>query len=277
MEAVDLQQYFPQYAVIQYKKADGSDYARYTFQKSPSGIDSLYNGYMSLGIAGSPYMWRKEYWKASAWCTATYAVLFMGDDGSVTETGDWMVSATACTPNTMLGYRKPNGSNTGLVWASAGGLSDTPEIREMDVFRQNTPNAAVTNSGTDAYSKTGLVEVLDYYTPPYGRDAEGVWREGGGKTYTDVIHIVMYHGTRTATPAPVRCIGPISAKGVYYQSYKDYNSYAIELWLARGVGIIQENTPYIEDASWWGMSNCTGNMFQWPGQWMSYIDEPVQP
>ena len=222
-------------------------------------------------------MWRKEYRSGSTWCTQTYGVLFFGDDGSITETGDWMPSATPCAPNTMLGYRKADGSNTGLVWASAGGLSDTPEIREMDVYRQNTPGAAVTNSGNDAYSKTGLIEHLESYTPPYGRHPSGEWCQGCGTTYYDVVHIVMYHGTRKATPAPVRCVGPVSAKGVYYQSHLNYNSYAIELWLAKGVGIIQENTPYIEDASFWGMQNCTGDMFQWPGQWMSYIDVPVQP
>jgi hypothetical protein len=274
MDAVDLQQYFPDYAVHEYRKASGASYARYTFQKSPSGIDNLYYGYMNLNKAGSPYMWRKEYWKADKWCTETYMAGFFGDDGSITETGDWMPSSTPCTPNTMLGYRKADGSNTGLVWAPAGGLSDIPEIAEMNVVRQNTPGAAVTLSGTSAYSKTGLIKVLEYHTPPYGRCVDGTWGAGCGKTYYDVVHIVMYHGTKKTVPAPVRCVGAISANGAYYQSHKDYNSYAIELYLAKGIGIIQENTPFIEDASFWGMQNCTGDFFQWPGQWPSYIDQP---
>jgi hypothetical protein len=217
-------------------------------------------------------MWAKDYWKNNTWCRATYGVLFMGDDGSITETGDWTVSNTACTPDTMLGYRKADGSNTGLVWSSIGGLSNIPEIREMDVVRQNTPGAAITKSGSKAFSKTGLVEHLESYTVPYGRNASGVWGVGSGRTYYDVIRIVMYHGTKNAVPSPVRCNGPISASGPYYQSYKDYSSYAIELYLAKGVGVIQENTPFIEDASYWGMSNCNGDIFNNPGSWVTYID-----
>lgn len=274
MIAVDLQKYFPAYAVNEYRKADSSYYSKYTFQKSPTPIDSLYYGYMPLGKAGSPYMWRKEYWNTGAWCTATYAVMFMGTDGSVTESGDWTVSTTPCTPNTVLMYKNSSGVNTGLVWASPGGLSDIPEIREMDVWRQNTPGAAITNSGNSAYSKTGLIEALESYTPHYGRDSQGLWREGGSKTYYDVIHIVMYHGTHAATPNPIRCVGPISSKGVYYQSYKNYSTYAIELWLSAGVGVIQENTPFIEDASYWGIPNCTGDIFSNAvGSWITYIDQ----
>lgn len=272
MDAIDLQQYFPDSAVVIMRKAAGTASSRYTFKKSPSGIDNLYYGYLNINKSGLPYMWQKEYWQNNAWCTQTYGVLFMGDDKSVTEVGDWTVSTTPCTPNTVFGYRKADGSNTGLVWASAGGLSDIPEIREMSVVRQNTPGAAITDTGSKAYSKTGLIQHLDSYTLPYGRDVNGVWGAGSGTTYYDVVRIVMYHGTKTSTPVPIRCVGPISANGAYYQSYKDYNSYAIELYLAKGVGIIQENTPFIEDGSYWGMSNCNGDIFNNPGSWITYRD-----
>jgi hypothetical protein len=274
MDSVDLQQYFPQQTqVIEYRKASGNSYAKYTFQPAPTPVDSLYYGYMNLNQAGHTYMWRKQYWKAEAWCTETYAVLVFGDDGSIKETGDWMPSSVPCQPNTMLGY-KNSGVNYGLVWSPGGGLSKLATIAEMDVFRQNTPGASVTDSGHDAYSKVGLVEHLESYTPPYGRCTDGTWGAGCGKTYYDVAHIVMYHGTRKAVPAPVRCVGAVAAQGVYYQSYLNYNSYAIELYLARDKGIIQENTPYIEDAGFWpGLQNCTGDLFQYQGQWPSYIDE----
>lgn len=273
MDAIDLQQYFPDYAVYEYRKASGAISSKYTFQKSPTSMDTLYNTYMSLGKTGYPYMWRKDYYKSGSWCTQTYGVLFFGTDGSITETGDWTVSTTPCTPNTVFGYRTDSGANTGLVWSPPGGLSDTPAIIEVNVVRQNTPGSAITDSGTDAYSKVGVIEHLDTYTPPYGRDSCGNWAAGAGKTYTDVVHIVMYHGTRSATPNPIRCVGPISAHGAYYQSYKNYNSYAIELWLAKGIGIIQENTPFIEEGSYWGLQNCTGDIFQYPGQWATYIDQ----
>lgn len=272
----NLQEYFPSnYALINYAKSTGVNNARYTFQRDPkNGLDGVYNSFMNLNKPGVPYMWRKEYFKNNVWCTETYAILFFGTDGSVTETGDWY-AGSPCTPNVVLGYKTFAGANTGLIWCPVGGLTTNAVISEMDVWRQNTPGAPYTNSTTDAYGKVGLIEHFDNYTVPYGRDLDGNWGEGFGSTYEDVIHIVMYHGTRALTPNPVRCVGPISAEGAYYQSYKDYNSYAIELWLAKGVGIIQENCPFIEDASPWGMANCTGNIFYYPGAWLNYIDEGV--
>jgi hypothetical protein len=221
-------------------------------------------------------MWRKEYYRSGAWCTDTYAVLFMGDDKSVTETGDWL-SGTPCTPDRVLGYRNQGTTvNAGLAWSGANGLSATPVIAEVDVWKQATPGAAISNTGVKAYSRTGLIEQLATFTPDYGRDSNGVWGAGLSKTYNDVVHIVMYHGTKTPNVAAVRCVGPISAPklGPYYQSYKDYSSYAIELWLAAGVGIIQENCPFIEDATYWGLPNCCGDIFANPvGSWVTYIDQ----
>jgi hypothetical protein len=280
MTPIDLRGYFPDSVINTYNRADSSVASRYTLQRSlpgaPTGIDGVYNGYLSLpgSPSGKPYMWRKEYFKSGAWCTATYGTLFMGDDKSVTEVGDWM-SNTGCTPNVLLGYKNHGTTvNTGLVWASVGGLSDIPNIREMDCWRQNTPGGAYANSGIQCFSKTGLVEVFSTFTPDFGRDCFGVWGAGLSKTYTDVVHIVMYHGTKATPAVPIRCVGPVSANGAYYQSYKDYSSYAIELWLAAGVGIIQENCPFIEDATFWGLPNCTGDIFSGaPGSWKTYIDQ----
>lgn len=231
---------------------------------------------MNLNKPGTPYMWRKEYFKNGAWCTETYGVLYMGDDLSVTEVGDWY-AGSPCTPSVALGYKTTGGVNTGLWWSGPGGLSEVPALVEgIDVWRQNTPGATYANSGVKTYSRTGLIEVFPTYTPPFGRDADGVWREGGSKTYTDVIHFVMYHGTRHPNRAPIRCVGPMTANGVYYQSFRDYNSYAIELWMAKGIGIIQENCPFIEDASAWKgqIQNCSGDIFANPvGSWRTYIDQ----
>ena len=272
MDAVDLRAYFPDQAVYVYNKADGSASTRYTFQKSPNAMDNLYTNYLDIGKPGYTYMWRKEYWQSGAWCTVTYAVLRMGDDKSVTEVGDWL-SSSPCTPNVVFGYKTPSGIKTGLLWSGPGGLSDAATIAEVDVWRQNTPGAAYAFSGSKAYSKTGVVEHLETYTPPYGRDEYGVWREGGSKTYSDVLRVVMYHGTKQLNGTTIRCIGPIAAHGVYYQSYKDYNSYAIEIYLASGVGIIQHNTPFIEDGTFWSIPHCNGDIFNNPGAWVTYIDQ----
>jgi hypothetical protein len=221
-------------------------------------------------------MWRKEYYRSGSWCTDTYGVLFMGDDLSITETGDW-TAGVPCTPDRAQGYRVPGTyTYSGLAWSGVGGLSDVPVVKEVDVWKQPSPGAGMTFTGVKAFSRTGVVKVLPLFTPAYGRDGCGVWGPGNSRTYCDVAHIVMYHGTKTPNVAPVRCVGPIStAAGPYYQSYKDYSSYAIELWLAPGVGIIQENCPFIEDATAWGgaISNCSGDIFAAsPGSWITYID-----
>lgn len=272
---INLQEYFPDYNKVHLTKASGLVSTRYTFLRDPkNGLDGVYSGYMNLNKPGVPYMWRKEYYKNGVWCTETYAILFMGTDTSVIETGDWY-AGSPCTPNCVLGYRTPLGANTGLIWSPAEGLCEVPVVAEVDVWRQNTPGAPYTNSTAKAFSRTGLIEYFPQYTVPYGRDLDGVWAEGYGSTYDDVVHIVMYHGTKQPNKPIVRCQFPIAAqrKGPTYQTFKDYNSYAIELWLAKGVGIIQENCPFIEDASNWGMSNCTGDIFQWTGMWETYIDE----
>jgi hypothetical protein len=260
--AVDLREYFPDNNTVILNRQDGTPHARYTFIKSPSGFLPLYNQFLSINKSGYHYVWRKEYFQNNAWCVATNAILFFGDDLSVTEVGDWYAS-TPCQANAVFGY-KSAGINTGMVWSPAGGLTTTPFIVEANTWSQSSASAAYLSSGWQAYSKVGLIEELPSYTVPHGNK----------QTYFDVIHIVMYHGTRAPTPAPVRCgaTSPISADGVYYHSYKDFNSYAIELYLAKGVGIIQESTPFIENAAYWNLPNCVGDIFTDTKAWTKYIN-----
>lgn len=125
VQAVDLREYFPANNTVLLRRKTGDASARYTFISSPSGYLALYNQFFSLNKPGYHYLWKKEYWKDNAWCTSTDAILFMGNDLSVTEVGDWYAS-TACTPNVAFGYRTPAGANTGLVWSPPGGLPTTP-------------------------------------------------------------------------------------------------------------------------------------------------------
>jgi hypothetical protein len=277
--ALDLREYFPESYISTFRTANGAINTRYTFTNAPSGYLSLYNTYLTLNKSGSHYTWKKEYYKAGSWCTATVGILFMADDKSVTEVGDWMSrGGDGCTPNTVFGYKNfTTNTNTGLVWSPANGLTESPAIHEMNTASQDSPGAAYQLNGYQAFSKTGVIEVLDTYTPPYGKDISGNWCAGCSKTYNDVVHIVMYHGTKNATSAPIRCstTSPIAATGAYYQSFKNYNAYAIELWLAKGKGVIQESTPFIEDASYWlgAFPNCSGNVFSAPQIWRKFIDE----
>lgn len=273
--AIDLREYFPASNTVLLRTPNGTANARYTFTASPSEFLSVYNTFLTLNKPGYHYTWRKEYWQNGAWCTATYAVLFMADDLSVTEVGDWYAS-TPCTPNIVFGYKtaQSGGANTGLIWAPPGGLTSIPAIAEMFTAAQATPGALYSTNGYKAYSKTGLIEVLATYKPPHGRDVSGTWCAGCAKTYTDVVHIIMYHGTRSPSPVQIRCgmTSPIAANGAYYQSFKDYNSYGIELYIAKDIGIIEERTPFIEDASYWGgaFPNCSGSLFG--NNFVKYID-----
>jgi len=250
--------------------ANGSPQSRYTFTSANAGLENVYYNFHNLGKAGTHYFWRKEYFQNNAWCTYTYGILFKGLDQSITETGDWY-SGYPCTPNVVLGYRTSNNTNTGLVWSPAGGLTETVNYHESRVWRQNTPGSPYAYSGVNTYSKSGLIEELETFTPKYGRDYNGVWGEGLAKTYTDVIHLVMYHGT---TSLPItRCnYSPLTGSGAYYQSFKNYNSYAIELWLAKGQGIIQERIPFVEKGAELGTTDCNGYVFNQSG-WEWYIND----
>jgi hypothetical protein len=261
--AVDLRPYFPE-TVTYLSKANGTPQSKYSFISNNQDLKNLYTSYLNLNKAGAPFYWKKDYWINNAWCTATYAIMFKGDDKTITEAGDWLAS-TPCTPNIILGY-KSNGTSTGLIWANDT-FDVTASLAEMNVWQQNAPSSAYEYSNYQAFHKTGVVEVLSKFKPKYGR-LNGVWAEGNGTEYSDVIHIVMYHGTRKASgQVPIRCSAPIKADGAYYQSYKDYNSYAIELWLAKDVGIIQERTTFIEDGAYWSKPNCTGYVFNTLMEW----------
>jgi hypothetical protein len=267
--AVDLREYLPD-TTINLNHANGAPQSRYSFFSSNAGLENVYYSFHNLNKPGSTFFWRKEYWQNNAWCTFTYAIMFKGTDQSVTETGDWYANSP-CNPNVVLGYKTSGNSNTGLIWSPPNGLTETVSYHESNVWNQGVSGGSYAYTGIQAFSKTGLVEHLPSFTPKYGRK-DGVWGEGNGKTYTDVVHMVMYHGTRNAnSPNVVRCsYSPLTGSGTYYQSFKNYNAYAVELWLAKGVGIIQERTPFVENGAELGTTNCNGYVFGSAWEW--YID-----
>lgn len=279
MTSTDLREYFPSTASIIYRDKSGNSKTRYIFDGNPVGFHSLYDSLFSLNKPGEIYTWRKDYWRNEGWCTSTYAVLFMGDDKSVTEVGDWK-AVSGCVPNVAFGYKTEltNGANIGLVWSPPDGVSGDASTAEMFTAAQVSPGTAYLTNGYSCYSRVGIIERLESFSPKYGRDENGNWAQGAAKIYSDVVRIIMYHGSKApgANPQKIRCglTQPISANGPYYQSFKDYNSYAIELWMAKGVGVIQENTPFIEDGSYWAIPNCGGQIFDpIEDRWYIYIDD----
>ena len=232
----------------------GSDkaYVRHTFIKDAPWIAGLYAALFNLNKPGTPGVWIKESLHNNVWRVDTYGVLFFGRDGSVTEVGDWLMGSN---PNRAFGYQAYNSSTPcGLIWAGAGGLtfaSHGSEYAEMDTLDQSYNGSAYSKKGAKAYSKAAAIEVLPTMVL-------------NGVAYKDVLHLGMYHGTHV--PSRPRAVQnpqnmPFLASGMYHLSVDNWDTYAMELWVAKGIGIIQEVTPYIEDGSWWGLPDNIGSLY----------------
>lgn len=271
LEPIDLTPYWARAGELQtYRKSQGELLGRYRFTEDPGdSFLPLYQQLYDQGHPGTLVSWQKEYPVGDSFCTATYGLLWFGEDGSITEVGDWL-AFEGCTTYGAFGYRRlGTGENSGLIWSPAGGLgwSITPEL-EVDVLRQNTPGAEYLDHGYDAYSTVVLLDRLDSWTAPYGDEGTpGQWVAGGGTTYFDVVHLVLYHGTRSpeiqsGVESPTRCgpetLDPAYPRAQLSRSYADYESYAIELRLARDVGIVSEALLFTESDFWGASAVCSG-------------------
>ncbi len=208
---------------------------------------TLYESLLKLpNLDGEICVWQKEYFN-NEWTTSTYGVLFLGNDLSVTEVGDWLHLGNGNFG--AFGYQNANGENCGLKWSPAGGLSEVPQYAEMLTVSQAYPGAAFSTSGASCYAESGLIDVIPSM-------------EVGGQVFNDVVHMVMYHGVNLPGQVPVKADSlPLTAHGVYYRNRWEWNEYAMELWLAPGVGVIKERIPFIENAEWWGLPNFVGDLF----------------
>ena len=250
---IDLRQYFPDHNVVLLNKPFNVPHARYTFTRAREGFQPLFDAHMKLPKPGYHYVWQKEYWSGDKWVTATYGILQMCDDGSVYEVGDWLHLGNGQFG--VFGYRNDDGTRAGLVWCPPGGLTKEPQYDEMATISQAYAGAALTQNGSRCYSESGLIQLMPNLVV-------------GKESYTEVVHMVMYHGVQNIGAPPIKAKRlPLVANGVYYRNRSEWSEYAMELWLVRGVGIVRERTPFIEDASWWGLPNFIGELFGDPGSW----------
>ena len=255
MSKIDLASYLPANKSTTLGMS-GVVVSRHTFVKNASWLQGLYDLLFNLGKTGNVCAWIKETKVGAAWRVETYGVLFIGDDGSVTEVGDWLMGAN---PNRAFGYQKyGTATPTGLVWAGVGGLTkatDGSDFAEMDVVDQSSNGQSYTKKGAKAYSKAAAIEVLPTMTI-------------NGVAYNDVLHLGMYHGTYVPSYPNIQQSPehmPFLANGMYHLSVDGWNTYAMELWIAKGVGIIAEKVPYIEDGIYWGYQNNIGSLYSTNG------------
>jgi len=269
----DMRNYFPQsYRRNVSRKQDGSMYSDYRFYPATVDFNNLYRMLMDLGKPGRLMVWEKRYAPSNDTCIATYANLFLGDDMSVTEVGDWYAN-NGCNPDVAFGYSDSTLSRPdGLAWSAPGGIRNLAYKEGLGIQRQVTPGSAYVNYGTHGYkawNHTVLKETLPTYTPPYGRSPTGAWGRGLSKTYRDVIKIIFYHGTQMPGQQPINC-----GSKPDYVSKPGYHTYASEIYFAKGIGIIQESFLYTESGAYWNMPNCSGSTMDNSGaKWTSYIDE----
>ncbi len=277
---IDLRRYLPvARTTTMLRHADGSLYSTYTYLPATPDFTSLYDTYFSLAKPGRLAIWAKGY--GSAGCIATYAHLFLGDDGSVTEVGDYLAN-DGCHPSVAFGYGAASGANDGLAWSAAGGLparhgdGAIAEKYGLSIRRQNNAGDPYLTSAARAWNRTATVEVLPTFRPAYGRSPEGVWGPGLGPTYHDVVRIVFWHGTHVPGQREIPPCTPDPAwpYGAFYFHLDGYHSYASEFYLAEGAWIIQESFLYTEDGGYWNLPDCVGLSIDQSPRWVSYIDQP---
>ncbi len=242
-------------------RANGTYFGAYIFQEHANLSESIgwvYNTYLNQGQSGKVMSWAKYYPTGNGgYCVPTYGILLLGDDQRVTETGDWFAPANdSCNPSVPFGYRV-SGTPTGLFWAEPGGYvaQASPPTREMNVWRGET-NSPFAQTNFDAFSRLVVVEHLDRFQPAYGRNNGSAWAKGNAAVYTDVIHLILYHGVRNNSAPTLKRCGQGGLPGVQsqhsslYVSQPGYESYAMELYLAAGKGIVQESLLFNELDYW---------------------------
>ena len=242
-QAANLGDYFPQNRVSYYADSNGNMTARYGFEKHSPGLQKAFKFKKGGTIGG----WDKSYFNGSYFQHIVVQPLYFGNNQSVIELGG--------LKNEGKVTYKIGDISTGLYWSAPGGLSYGYRTKQMDVYVNGN------HGDLRAYSRTRLIEQLPSYTLEHGNR----------QTYQDVVHIVFYHGTKTTAHDIVRCFDKqvLNAENQPYIAMKGYNSYAVELWLARGIGVIKERQIFSEQRE--GERNCAGNMFDGGENWTNYL------
>lgn len=254
-----------------FRRSNGDVFGWYRFTEDSGGYAALYTDFLDQGTPGRLVSWEKTYpFGEGGRRTATTGLLWFADDGSVTEVGDWY-NSTLCGDGdafVAFGYQALDSSTPlGLIWSPPGGVRSepSPEV-EVRVLRQTCPGDAYVYNRFDAHSSVALIAHHETWQAPYGMD-EGVWRAGAGRVYRDVIQLVLFHGTRSpdiksGAVAPVRCGEELDStyeRAGLYRSFSNYETYAIEAYLARGVGYVHETVLFTESAGLAGGDNvCRG-------------------
>lgn len=280
----DLQTYMVESDAL-YLNYRGKPFGRYRFYDATRNFQHLYQNHFSTGVDGKLMIWEKSYFNPlkNHWnrCPQTYALLLYGSSGTdrrIYELGDWYTDSPDsqdCVANLQrwrtIEYFQRVGNkfhqfNTGLAWAGSAGINMTGLFDyDIGVFSNNKFTNYL------AMYSTRLVNHFDVWRPDYG-SMNGVWRKNPGNlpdadrsfpVYSDVIEIIMYHGVKSALvpKTGVQRCGPehYDAANVYSSYYYDvrtrrpiteawpgYEIYAMQLYIAKGKGIVQERLLFSE-------------------------------
>lgn len=236
--AVDLREYMPANGQLVYANDNGQLAARFTFFKNGNQCKRF------TKKKGQCVGWRKEYRPAGKWLQATTGLMHYGDDGSLGECGDKRPAHR--DGGETIFYQRGNQFDC-LPFANAGGLDFSWTNKTMAV--KGTSDAVKSQR---VFLMSRLVEVMP----------ECTLQGGNRKTYRDCIRIIVLHGSTEKRMAS--CNGePLWQAGpVQYRKIAGYNTNAMEYVLAKGVGIIEKLTPYVEnEPGHRGHDECQGYMF----------------
>jgi hypothetical protein len=156
----------------------------------------------------------------------------------------------------VIGHGRPGGHRVGEVYAQH-------DIRWWYSASGAAPYTAL-EPEYGSWSELTLLEKLDSYTPPYGRDARG-FGKGRSRSYERVVKVLFAHGNRVPAAQEPRCTNQPAA----FPHRPGASSFWQVLWLAPDVGIIQFENLFYEP-------RCDGSVLHpaqgVDGDWFAYLD-----
>lgn len=163
-------------------------------------------------------------------------------DWSISEESDtWAYQQWTCT--TWCGGPGQYYSYPGISYSPYGGITiGAPyyTVKPITIYVSNNyeTTAPTLLSGTTTYSMVRAADLYDTFTPKFGRCDDGTWAAGCGKTYRNVINLLLVHGVTGLNV----CANMPSSLG----HVPGYTSYWIQFFLAPGKNYVARRVLFDE-------------------------------